>query len=84
MIAGSAQVEREESPDTKTAKAVWASRLVTPGGAVAVAAKAAVATTSRKVPQRIYRLRNVPGDSPEENLRDISNGSVAGKGEKVG
>jgi hypothetical protein len=84
MIAGSAQAEREESPDTETAKAVWASRLVTPGGAVGMAAKAAVSATSRTVPQRIYRLRNVPGDSPKENLRDISNGSVVGKGEKVG
>jgi hypothetical protein len=36
---------------------VRATRLVTPGNEVAAVAKAAVATTLRKVPQRIYRQR---------------------------
>jgi hypothetical protein len=50
---------REESPDTETAKAVWATRLVTPGELLQrlFASADGRRDGSRTVPQRIYRRR---------------------------
>ena len=45
--------EREESPDTVLERQERATRLVTPGDAVAAEGKLAAAAASRKVPQKL-------------------------------
>jgi hypothetical protein len=88
MIAGLAAqaAGREESPDTESAQAEWATRLVTPGGwprrfrrkakfhasACGAGFHPVQVRLSYGQCHREYTAGNVqPGDSPKENLRDI-------------
>jgi hypothetical protein len=63
---------REESPDTESAQAEWASRLVTPGEPLyRPPSEAGVPTVHGQCHREQTACEAQPGDSPEENLRDI-------------